>query len=243
MPGAGGITESNAAGTPLATGPSCNPGLVNFFGCGWFYQTYLSVDGPTNLSTAYTTAFYTDLPTYLPSILTSNNVITGMDLEPGANTSAFSILTQDASLPGFVPVLVSNIQPSALQTSAAAYGLAGKVVTAISYDSNGTMTYVAYGWQPDTNQYDVQTITATLDNGAAAAQTLADAGYIVTAVGGNLYKGVILVGTKVHGDTTPRPMLIIPGGSPPITLAQQGYATVGIFYTDPGVPVAWVGER
>ena len=95
----------------------------------------------------------------------------------------------------------------------------------------------------------MQTATATFDTVSSVAQQLAADGYIITAMGGTAADGILLVGTRVQGDTTPRPMLIVDlaSGGNTATLKDQGYAVVGdlINLDSSGNLLAeyWIGER
>jgi hypothetical protein len=103
---------------------------------------------------------------------------------------------------------------------------------------------MSYGWQGNgTVVYDSIVQTATMDNAAETATTLAADGYILTAIGGNEYSGVLLVGTRVSGDSLARPISVIPGGQSPYPLATQGYAMVGVLYSASTGFVDWIGER
>ena len=129
-------------------------------------------------------------------------------------------------------------------------GLAGRVLTAISYDGVNA-TVFSYGWTGDPSTvYESQVVFATLDTTAALAQGLAADGYIITATGSTQAadgSGVILIGTRVQGDTMPRPFLvgdIIAGTEYP--LFAQGYAIVGAtqeFQGDALVLSQYFGER
>jgi hypothetical protein len=74
------------------------------------------------------------------------------------------------------------------------------------------------------------------------ATSLAQAGYIITAAGGNYADGILLVGTRVKGDSMGRPIIIIPAGQSPLSLQQNGYAIVGLINEPTGQPL-WIGER
>ena len=84
---------------------------------------------------------------------------------------------------------------------------------------------------------------------SAVAQQLAGQGYIITAMGGTAADGILLVGTRVHGDTMPRPIMVIdvPQDGGPAILNQLGYAVVGLLYNldNKGNLLAnyWIGER
>jgi|HubBroStandDraft_1064217.scaffolds.fasta_scaffold138407_2 hypothetical protein len=58
-----------------------------------------------------------------------------------------------------------------------------------------------------------------------AAMALAASGYIITAFGGTGDNGFLLVGTRVQGDTTPRPPVVNPENIGEMLL--EGYAVVG----------------
>jgi hypothetical protein len=116
------------------------------------------------------------------------------------------------------------------------------------------ITYLSYGWQADRSTvYETQVATATLGTASTVAQGLAAQGYIITASGSTQAAdgtGVLMVGTRVQGDTMPRPMMIVPLAQESAglnQLFQQGYAIVGVsneFGTGPaGVMRNWIGER
>ena len=59
--------------------------------------------------------------------------------------------------------------------------------------------------------YDTQVAVATLETAATATTNLASQGYIITAMGGDagLTDNILVVGTRVRGDSLPRPMLVL----------------------------------
>jgi hypothetical protein len=91
--------------------------------------------------------------------------------------------------------------------------------------------------------YETNVQTAAYNNIGDAATTLANSGYIITAFGGNGTDGYILVGTRVKGDSIPRPILV----SPDASVSIQGYARVGwavntVSGSNPSPPV-WLFEK
>jgi hypothetical protein len=89
-------------------------------------------------------------------------------------------------------------------------------------------------------------VTATLDGVGAAAMNLGAQGYIITALGGDNTNGFLLVGTRVHGDTMPRPVLVVvPTTDADLTpLFQSGDAVVGFLINSAGNgSTTWIGEH
>src|SRR5262249_46635213 len=137
-----------------------------------------------------------------------------------------------------------TVSPASLASAASAEGAASRVITALSYNQ-GNITYLSYSWQQDTSTvYEVQVANATFASLQGAAQNLASHGYIITAVGGNSALGLILVGTRVHGNTAARPILFVTVGSNPTVdaLISGGYAVVAGFQAIGGAQY-WIGER
>ena len=112
-----------------------------------------------------------------------------------------------------------------------------------SFDA-GNLTYLSYGWQSDASTiYEVDVESANLDNFQTVASNLASNGYILTAIGGESTDGLLLVGTRVKGNTTPRPMRFQSFlNPPPVQMNIEGYAIVGLVNTPAGDSI-WVGER
>ena len=77
----------------------------------------------------------------------------------------------------------------------------------------------------------LQTRTATFDTLQSVAEQLANEGYFITATGGTVANGLLLVGTRAQGDTVARPIMVVNtvAGGNGTSLSQQGYAMVGWF--------------
>jgi hypothetical protein len=141
----------------------------------------------------------------------------------------------------------NTVAPADFQAAATQEGAQGRVITATSYDVNGNVYYISYGWRNDPSTvYEAQVATATLATMATVATNLANQGYIITATGSqDAHDGVngpvLLVGTRVQGDTMPRPVLVVPGGGDPTPIFKQGYAVVGVADNLPSR--TWIGER
>jgi len=101
---------------------------------------------------------------------------------------------------------------------------------------------VSYGWESDaTSLYSTQAViipsnstsVATADSNIiiAAITNLANQGYIITAMGGNASNGLVIIGTRVQGDTLARPIEIfpsVPGHQGQVSSALQSlWGTVG----------------
>jgi len=137
----------------------------------------------------------------------------------------------------------TTVASSGFQAAASQDGVNGRVITAVSWN-NGQIYYLSYGWARDTaTAYDVQTATATFNTVSSVAQQLAAEGYIITAMGGTTADGFLLVGTRVQGDTMPRPILVVDTSQGESANSLfEGYAIVGYLIDSNGYP-HYVGER
>jgi len=144
-----------------------------------------------------------------------------------------------------------TVPASGLQALATEKGLRGGVLTALFYDG-AQATVFSYGWTGDPSAvYEAKVVFATLDTATDQIKGLAAGGYIVTATGctqADDGSGVILVGTRVQGDTMPRPVLVgdVFAGTVD-TVFAQGYATVAVVIKYQGkagwVLINYIGER
>jgi hypothetical protein len=252
-----GFYFGQSIGTPLylSTGDCIAVSPPPGAGCSWlFMQFYLpSQLTGLGLSTGYSGGYFTNFPADLQNTnLTAgtgnppsapNSVITSLDLEPGANLFAASWI-QTTQGGGF-DMSMQTVSPAALQAAATQEGAHSRVITAISYNAS-QVTYLSYGWQSDTSTvYETQVATATLATIPAVAANLASNGYIITATGGSgIHDSFFLVGTRVQGDTVPRPFLSATqlGTTYVGTLMQQGYAIVAAVQGSDGL-LTWLTER
>ena len=126
------------------------------------------------------------------------------------------------------------VSPGAVDSAVAADAAASRVVNAVSFDASGQANLFSYGWQGDTTTaYDTAVMTATSEPGIeSAVQTLAAQGYILTAFGGDPKNGFLLIGTKVHGDTLARSILIADQSTGACYHCDVGYAPV-LWYEAP----------
>lgn len=117
---------------------------------------------------------------------------------------AYSVET-DPTVPNGFTMQRATVTDATLATTVSAMAAKGVVVTAASVNSAAGIDLVAYGWSGDQGTtYDAQTVLTTYVNLGPQALSLAQQGYIITAVGTADANQVLLVGTKVHGDTLPR---------------------------------------
>jgi hypothetical protein len=182
----------------------------------------------------------------------SSSVVTSIDFEP-ANVLFGLSWIQSSQQSGF-QLAVQTVAPADLQAAATAAGANSQVITAISYDPGSNysagITFLSYGWQTDTSTiYEAQVMTVSPANAATAAASLASQGYIITALGlADSDADIVMVGTRVQGDTMPRPFMSSTDSNSSTTIFQQGYAIVGIVsYPSPTVANTYVatllGER
>ena len=236
-----GQTFYPSIGTPFYVGSygNCGPTpTTDGLGCAWFFSEYPFTPSSSGASLAagYAGGFYDEFPTDLQDATwpamndltpaSSSSVVNSLDLEPANILFAVSWV-QSAQQVGFIrgqnTVALADLQAAVTQE-----GASGRVVTAISNDG-GPITYLAYGWQSDTATiYEAQVVTASPSGAAAAAASLAANGYIITATGmADLDNNILLVGTRVQGDTMARPF-VAAAASQSSMLQQQGFAIVGV---------------
>ena len=247
-PGGGGLSTA----FPSATGTGFF--LSNNL-CSWEYSVFALPDGVSGLSVGYSgipTADYQDTlngPTFIniPGPSDPGSVVTSLSLYQSYAAGLGFIHSSTSS--GFLP-MQHTVAGSNLQALATQEGLGGRVITAVSYDGTNA-TVFSYGWSGDASTvYESSVVFATLDTAAAAAQQLAREGYIITATGCSQAadgSGVVLIGTRVQGDTMARPILVgdeLAGTVDPVL--SQGYAIVAVLvkYQNSAVVLKqYIGER
>lgn len=208
----GGMTESytNAIGTPLQIGwPGPAVPNSNSADVGWFFNVGGLPIGAPERTTTYQSGLLANFQSDLASMKDPNTIISSLDFSAGQNAYAVELIK--VATRGGYSLGSQTLSPGALQSEATREGSVGRVITAISLNS-GQATYISYGWQGDPSTvYEASVTTATVDTLSSIASNLAQQGYIITAFGGNDTDGFLLVGTRVKGDTTPRPLWVPPG--------------------------------
>jgi len=171
----------------------------------------------------------------------ASGVVNSLDLLPAPQGAFYASWLQAHQATGF-DLTVGTVDIAGLQAAVQQEGAGGRVVTAIS-SNNGQVTYLSYGWQADTTTvYETQVATASIVDAPAAGADLAQQGYIITAFGmaDASTSSVVLVGTRVAGDTMARPFVTATTFSSfqQQGYAQQGYAIVGFVETQTDVILA-----
>jgi hypothetical protein len=229
-------------GSPLQLSPlgKCGAG-GDPQNCAWFFSLFASPE--SGLTTSYQAGLLSNFQNDLGAV-PADTVITSMDLEPANNAYATSRIK---SSPGgvFTPVTSQSVLPADFQTVASQEGSVGHVITALGFNA-GLVLYVSYGWQRDpATVYEVKVASATFDTMVSQASALAQQGYILTAIGGDTTNGFLLVGTRVQGDTMPRPFKAVTTPTEDVNalLWSQGYALIANFDNGLGTAMTWIGEK
>jgi hypothetical protein len=176
--------------------------------------------------------------------LNSHTVVTSLDVESVDGAFAVSEI-QSVPSGGFSPT-TQTVSPANFQAAATQEGAQARVITAVSF-SAGQITFISYGWTNDPSTvYETQTAIATYDQVGATAMNLANQGFIITAFGSgeSSSDGFVFVGTRVKGDTLPRPLLAAPGQQQNPQL-NDGFAIVGGYFqgSNSGNVVNLIGEK
>jgi hypothetical protein len=249
---------SDSIGSPLYIYPiACGPPapITDGWTCTWLFQQY---DLPSQLDslglyTGYGADYFSNYPADLQTATMApfanesvpaapNSVITSLDLEPANDIFAISFI--QTSQGGGFDLSQQFVAPADFQAAASQEGAQGRVITAASYNA-GQVLYFSYGWKEDTSAiYEVQIAAATAETMATVASGLAAEGYILTAIGGtDSTDSYLIVGTRVQGDTMPRPFAVVPQGAQILSVMQQGYAIVGIVEPPNGGTFTYLVER
>lgn len=212
---------TNMIGSPLKLGPRiCGVGQ---YSCTWLYDAFNLPESVSGLSVAYQSDPMSKLASDLAVYSAPNAVINSLDEEPGNDIFALES-TSTLQTTGFA-MTHSSVPLSGLQNLAAQLGMQSKVITALSFDAAGQTDVLSYTWQGDpSTPYDVLVAPVNFDAIAATAQQMSGEGYIITAFGGNETSGFVLVGTKVQGDSLPRPIVVSSNLSTP----GKGFAAVAM---------------
>jgi hypothetical protein len=230
---------TNYVGGPFQLGPGLCPQETQY-DCEWFYEASPLPLGVTGLVYTYQSDALENLEPDLASSSTASSIVTTLDEEPANDIFAVGYASTTQTT-GFAMTL-SNVAPADLEPAATELGAESQVITAVSFNASGQVDVLSYSWQSDPSTvYDVQVATTTFEAMPSAAKQLAADGYIITAFGGNSTNGLVLVGTKVQGDTLPRPIIV--GSS--FEEQSAGFTQVALsFYFEGNQEVAnWIFEK
>ncbi len=226
------MTIPNRVGTPLLIGSAGPVGVAGGpNNCSWSFGLFQLPTGAVGRTTIYQTGILSDFSLDLISLTTPNTLITSLDLFVGQNAYALQAI-QTAGTDAYT-FGTGTLSSGDLQAEATRQGAASRLMTAVSL-SGGQATFISYGWQGDTTTvYEAKISPATVSTVSAEATNLAQQGYILTAVGGNCTDGFLLIGTRVQGDTTPRPFQVTARMIP-----DRGYTMVGSIFVYNATPSA-----
>jgi hypothetical protein len=223
-------------GSPLSVGNQNCGTSANITVCAWLVGEFSVPTSIQGFKSAYLADSLTNLDSDLAA-LGANAVVTSLDEQNGPGfvygIVAYSVET-DPTVSGGFAIERAQVTDATLATTVSAMAAKGVVVTAVSVNSAGSIDLVAYGWTGDAGTaYDAQTVLTTYTGVGPQAESLAQQGYIITAVGTADANQVLLVGMKVHGDTLPRNLLY--AGSQSGGMRSDGQIIVGhVFGNDAG---------
>jgi hypothetical protein len=234
-------------GTPLPLGPVTCAKDTNWTiaGCAWEVSVFPLPSGPDvaiNYSGDLLSSFTDDLAdsSRLMPVTEPNTVVTSLHIASVANFFGIAYMTTTETT-GF-QMEQHTVPFASLQDVATEEGAQSRVITAVTYNA-GQIEYFSYGWDADTaTVYETKVSAATVDTVPSEAANLAAQGYIITAFGGNPDDGFVLIGTRVKGDSLPRPLRSVPGGQQDTQLWQPGYAIVAVLQAA-NYNLTYIGER
>lgn len=243
LPSRLGLGFGNQTGTPVSIGPGTCAFIADGtpYDCGWPINVFNLPASVSGLGIQYWSDYLESFDQDVgAAIQDPHTVVTSIDTE--SRDDAFAISYMQADGGDAFNLAQHTVAPADLQAAATQEGINSRVITAVSYKA-GQAYYFSYGWQGDTTTvYEAKVETATFDTIAVAATDLAAQGYILTALGGNVDDGFLLIGTRVKGDTLPRPMRIVPLHEQATELWQTGFSIVGNFVDTSGSETL-IGER
>jgi hypothetical protein len=206
--------------------------------CAWFFELFSTPT--TGVTTTYRSGLLSDFQTDVFA-LGFDTVVTSANMQTDNNAYAVSsVKTTSTSV--FSPIATQSLPAGDFQFVASQQGQQGHVITALGFNGD-LLQYVSYGLTGDHNVYEAQVLSATLATIPSQAAALAQGGYFVTAVGGDPVNGFFVVGTRVQGDTMPRPFKIVNSATEdPSVLFKEGYSIVASV-TNADLSNTWVGEK
>lgn len=219
------LSTTDDLGAPLAVGNQTCGIIDNIASCGWSVYEYAPPAGVAGFNSDYAVDLLTNLSNDLAS-LGGNSVMTSLDeqAEPGMPMDIFAASVEtDPTVTGGFTLQRMQVTDAMLAAAVSAMAAQGVVMTAVSVNSSGGIDLVGYSWTGDAGTvYDAQTVLTSYESSGPQALLLAQEGYIITAVGTADNNQVLLVGTKVHGDSLPRNLsYVAPQGNGGTSAAGQ----------------------
>ena len=205
FPGGGiGSQYQGVVASPLEAGNSvCSP-FSTGEECEWLYETYSPPTDVAGFNVLYTTSALSSINSVIQSIV-PNGVMTAVDIQLVAQAFAYSEEVDPTATGGFT-VQQLNVTDTTLAAAVSQWASQGIVVTAVTADARSGIDLVGYKWSDAASTtYDAQAVLTSYASAATQGQALSKQGYILTAIGTADANLVLLVGTKVHGDSLPRP--------------------------------------
>jgi hypothetical protein len=203
---------------------------ANLTSCAWLLQEFAAPAGIQGFNSSYQADSLTNLDSDLAAV-GANSVLTSLDEQNGPGFAygvfAYSVETDPTVSDGFT-MQRTTVTDATLATTVSAMAAKGVVVTAASVNSAAGIDLVAYGWSGDQGTtYDAQTVLTTYVNLGPQALSLAQQGYIITAVGTADANQMLLVGTKVHAILcrATSPTLVFKGAAAPRRMARLSSGT------------------
>ncbi len=233
----------NALGSPLEISgqilENCSPTT-----CAWGSVIYPLPQSLTGFNMMYKAGNYPYLQSDLATDAQPNIVFSSLDIDaansvfgPGDhNVYGLAWVQTEQPLSGSLEYKLETVPTAQIQATVAADGAESRIVTATSFDPNGNAVLISYGWTGDTTTiYEAKTALVSGDQICSTATNLAQEGYFISAFGGNVTSGFLIVGMRVQGDTLPR-ATTQPNNGPP-------YITPVLFYYPFGrINMCWFFE-
>jgi len=192
---------AHALGTPLVLGSG---------ECDWPFSILWLPPTMNGFAMYYQEDFYSESGTpyasWLQSASAPNVVVISIDLDEDLLCQDMGAAWVATIPPGQFDFRLEAVAPDQVQATVAADGAESRIVTAATFDdASGQVILISYGWQGDTTTvYEAQTVVATPQDVVSQAFNLGNAGYFISAFGGNHADGYLLIGMRVRGDTLPR---------------------------------------
>jgi hypothetical protein len=206
-------TFANAFATPMQIGDQVCSAGPDYPNCAWGFDVFSLPSTGMPLSVAFRAGYLANFETDLQNYNAVDTVIQSLDMQNDVGAYGLELLKIQGS--SAFDLLERVVAPGSIASTVAADGLQSRVITAVSFDATGQAHLMSYGWQGDTSTaYETEVSIVAPQDVVTAASSLGSGGFTITAFGGDDSDGYVLVGTKVHGDSVPRPVTAYPQSNP-----------------------------